>query len=89
MILRIHTNTKTWTNDEHDIVLAKNGNITETVIDGYVEKKNDKKQRKMYNIIATGVHNIGRVLFLDDYILLNFPTYRISWFVYFISLKKN
>ena len=76
--------------NEYDIVLVKNGNITgEFKIDGYIEDKNKKSQRKIYNIIAniSRGHCWSRVI-LDDYDIIKLPrptAFMNGLFTWFIS----
>ena len=76
--------------NDYDIVLVKNGNITgEFKIDGYIEHKNKKTQRKIYNVIA----NISRGqcwsrVVLDDYDIIKLPrptAFMNGLFTWFIS----
>jgi SNF2 family DNA or RNA helicase len=76
--------------NDYDIVLVKNGNITgEFKINGYIEDKNKKKQRKIYNIIAniSRGHCWSRVV-LDDYDIIKLPrptAFMNGLFTWFIS----
>lgn len=76
--------------NDYDIVLVKNGNITgEFKINGYIEEKNKKKQRKIYNIIAniSRGHCWSRVV-LDDYDIIKLPrptAFMNGLFTWFIS----
>lgn len=76
--------------NEYDIVLVKNGNITgKFKINGYVEDKNIRAQRKIYNIIANITRDKcwSRVI-LDDYDIIKLPrptAYMNGLFTWFIS----
>lgn len=76
--------------NDYDIVLIKNGNLTgEFKIDGYIEYKNKKKQRKIYNVIANISRGVcwSRIV-LDDYDIIKLPrptAYMNGLFTWFIS----
>jgi SNF2 family DNA or RNA helicase len=58
-----------------DIVLVKNGSITGTLqYDGFVERRNKSKTRKIYSIIANWTRDVcwSRVV-LDDYDIVGMP----------------
>lgn len=76
--------------NEFDIVLVKNGNIMgDFQIEGFIEDKNKKQQRKIYNVIA----NISRMycwsrVILDDYDIIKLPrptAFMNGLFTWFIS----
>jgi hypothetical protein len=87
---KLYNSMQNKTINDYDIVLVKNGNITgEFNIDGYVEYKNKKKQRKIYNIIAniSRGHCWSRVV-LDDYDIIKLPrptAFMNGLFTWFIS----
>ena len=61
--------------NNYDIVLVKNGNITgKFTVHGYYEDKNDRMQRKIYNVIANISRGLcwSRVIF-DDYDIIKLP----------------
>jgi SNF2 family DNA or RNA helicase len=89
----LYTRMKNMTINDFDIILVKNGNITgDFNIEGYVEEKNKKNQRKIYNIIA----NISRKycwsrVILDDYDIIKLPrptSLMNGLFTWFISATE-
>lgn len=74
----------------YDIVLVKNGSISgEFKTDGYVEMKNRKKQRSIYNMIANITRKLcwSRVV-IDDYDIIKLPrptSFMNGLFTWFIS----
>jgi hypothetical protein len=86
----LYNRIKNKTINDFDIVLVKNGNITgEFDIEGYVENKNQKKSRKIYNIIANITRQCcwSRVI-LDDYDIIKLPrptAFMNGLFTWFIS----
>ena len=87
---KLYKSIRNKTINRYDIVLVKNGNITgEFEIDGYIEEKNKKKQRKIYNIIANISRGVcwSRIV-LDDYDIIKLPrptAFMNGLFTWFIS----
>lgn len=78
----------------YDIVVVKNGNVSgELKLDGYVERVNDIRTRRIYNLIANMSRGLcwSRVVY-DDYDICKLPTNAgliCGYFNWFVSATRS